>query len=111
MGGGRIAGEIASTEVLTVGEKAVCAALLVAGFNLFIGLFNFVPLLPLDGGHIAGALYEAVRRGGRPAAAPTRPRLRRRRQAAAGGVRRRRGLLVMGLVLIVADIVVPVQFS
>ena len=30
--------------------------------NLFVALFNFVPLLPLDGGHIAGALYEAVRR-------------------------------------------------
>ena len=34
-----------------------------AGFNFFIGLFNFVPLLPLDGGHIAGALWEAIRRG------------------------------------------------
>ena len=26
-------------------------------------MFNFIPLLPLDGGHIAGALYEAIRRG------------------------------------------------
>ena len=36
---------------------------LLAGLNLFLALFNFIPLLPLDGGHIAGALYEAVRRG------------------------------------------------
>ena len=28
--------------------------------NLFV--FNMVPLLPLDGGHIAGALYEGLRR-------------------------------------------------
>ena len=28
-----------------------------------MALFNFIPLLPLDGGHIAGALYEMLRRG------------------------------------------------
>ena len=37
--------------------------MLIAGFNFFIGMFNFVPLLPLDGGHIASALWEALRRG------------------------------------------------
>ena len=37
--------------------------MLIAGFNFFIGMFNFIPLLPLDGGHIAGALWEAMRRG------------------------------------------------
>jgi membrane-associated protease RseP (regulator of RpoE activity) len=35
-------------------------ALLIA-INLFVGLFNLLPLLPLDGGHVAIALYEAVR--------------------------------------------------
>ncbi|NUR26454.1 MAG: site-2 protease family protein [Catenulispora sp.] len=34
----------------------------IASINLFIGIFNLLPLLPLDGGHIAIALYEAVRR-------------------------------------------------
>jgi membrane-associated protease RseP (regulator of RpoE activity) len=29
--------------------------------NLFIGIFNLLPLLPLDGGHIAIAWYERVR--------------------------------------------------
>jgi membrane-associated protease RseP (regulator of RpoE activity) len=33
----------------------------VASINLFIGIFNLLPILPLDGGHIAIALYEAVR--------------------------------------------------
>ena len=34
----------------------------VASINIFIGIFNLLPLLPLDGGHIAIALYEAARR-------------------------------------------------
>ena len=29
--------------------------------NVFIGFFNLIPLLPLDGGHIAVALYEGIR--------------------------------------------------
>ena len=37
-------------------EKVVILLMLIAGFNFFVGMFNFVPLLPLDGGHIAGAL-------------------------------------------------------
>ncbi|MGH3883649.1 MAG: M50 family metallopeptidase [Pseudonocardiaceae bacterium] len=35
--------------------------LLLATLNLFVGVLNLVPLLPLDGGHIAVNLYEAVR--------------------------------------------------
>jgi membrane-associated protease RseP (regulator of RpoE activity) len=29
--------------------------------NVFVGIFNMVPLLPLDGGHVAIATYEAIR--------------------------------------------------
>jgi membrane-associated protease RseP (regulator of RpoE activity) len=32
-----------------------------AAVNIFIGIFNLVPLLPFDGGHIAVATYEAIR--------------------------------------------------
>ena len=28
--------------------------------NIFIGMFNLVPLLPFDGGHVAIAVYEKV---------------------------------------------------
>ncbi|MGW4484398.1 M50 family metallopeptidase [Amycolatopsis sp. NPDC004368] len=34
---------------------------LLASLNFFIGVFNLLPLLPLDGGHIAVAWYERVR--------------------------------------------------
>jgi membrane-associated protease RseP (regulator of RpoE activity) len=35
--------------------------------NLFVGVFNMVPLLPFDGGHVAIATYERIRsRKGRP---------------------------------------------
>jgi Zn-dependent protease len=33
-----------------------------ASLNLFLFLFNLLPFLPLDGGHVAGAIYESLRR-------------------------------------------------
>ena len=36
---------------------------LLAALNLFVGVFNLLPLLPLDGGHIAVNLYERARNG------------------------------------------------
>jgi membrane-associated protease RseP (regulator of RpoE activity) len=42
------------------------ALLMFASINVFIGVFNLFPLLPLDGGHAAIATYERIRsRGGR----------------------------------------------
>ena len=63
VGAGRIGGEIASDEGLAVGQRVASFVMLLASFNMAIALFNLIPLLPLDGGHIAGALWEAVKRG------------------------------------------------
>ncbi|MCW2853716.1 MAG: peptidase, partial [Nocardioides sp.] len=41
VGGGRIAGETVSHDVLNVTEKTVFLLMLIAGFNFFIGMFNF----------------------------------------------------------------------
>ena len=39
---------------------------LLAALNVFVGVFNMFPLLPLDGGHAAVATYERLReRNGR----------------------------------------------
>ena len=35
--------------------------MLLAGFNIFVGVFNMLPLLPLDGGHVAVLAYERFR--------------------------------------------------
>ena len=74
VGGGRLAGETVSHQGFPLVDKTVFLLMLIAGFNLFIGLFNFVPLLPLDGGHIAGALWEARAPRRRPPARAARTR-------------------------------------
>jgi membrane-associated protease RseP (regulator of RpoE activity) len=62
VGVSRIGGEIAASDIPLENKAAVFVSLL-ASFNLAIGLFNLIPLLPLDGGHIAGGLWEGVKRG------------------------------------------------
>lgn len=64
VGVGRFAGEIASidSERYGVVERAADLLGLLASLNLALFVFNLIPLLPLDGGHIAGALWEGLRR-------------------------------------------------
>lgn len=61
VGVGRLSGEIAAADQ-SVKAKAVTLLSLMAGLNLFLFLFNLIPLLPMDGGHVAGALFEGLRR-------------------------------------------------
>ena len=89
VGAGRIGGEFVSADSFETKEKVASMLALVASLNMALGIFNLLPLLPLDGGHIAGALYEAARRGVARAAPPTRSWLLRRGETVAGRVRRR----------------------
>ncbi len=61
VGIGRISGEIAAAED-PVMSKVVTLLALLGSLNLFLFLFNLLPILPLDGGHVAGALFEGSRR-------------------------------------------------
>jgi membrane-associated protease RseP (regulator of RpoE activity) len=61
VGAARVGGQVFALKEPAV-DRVVTMVMLVAGFNLSLFLFNMLPLLPLDGGHIAGALWEAVRR-------------------------------------------------
>jgi membrane-associated protease RseP (regulator of RpoE activity) len=74
VGIGRLGGDIAQSSAFDAQDKAFLLISLLATVNLLLFFFNLLPLLPLDGGHVAGALVEAARRG--------RARLRERGAAA-----------------------------
>ena len=111
VGASRVAGELVTIDQPTWAERASRLLALLASLNLFLALFNFIPLLPLDGGHIAGALWEAIRRGWaklRGSPDPGYVDVARMLPVAYGvGAL----LLVMGVILIYADIVNPVRLS
>ena len=47
--------------------------LLIASLNIFVGVLNLLPLLPMDGGHIAVVIWERIKVLVRPAARPAGP--------------------------------------
>ena len=61
VGVSRLGGEIAAMDQPFMAKAATFLGL-AASLNLFLFLFNLLPVLPLDGGHVAGALYEGLRR-------------------------------------------------
>jgi membrane-associated protease RseP (regulator of RpoE activity) len=61
VGVGRISGEVVAAEEPIKAKFAILISLM-ASLNLFLFLFNLLPVLPLDGGHVAGATYEGGRR-------------------------------------------------
>ena len=111
VGASRVAGEFAATEKLTTADKIASGLTLLGLVNLFVALFNFIPLLPLDGGHIAGALWEAVRRGfarltGRPDPGYVDVAKLLPVAYVMAGL-----LLAMGVLLIYADFVNPIRLN
>ena len=89
--------------------KVSVVLFIVISLNIFVGLFNLLPLLPLDGGHLAVVIYETIR--------SWFARLRRRPDPGLVDMRKLLPLSVgvfallvgFGVLLIMADIINPVH--
>jgi membrane-associated protease RseP (regulator of RpoE activity) len=111
VGVGRISGEAFALPNFSGMEKLSFFLSLLASVNLVLFLFNLLPIYPLDGGHIAGALYEKARSSvarmrGRPDPGPFDiARLMPVAYAVAGL------FIGLSLLLLVADIVNPITLG
>jgi membrane-associated protease RseP (regulator of RpoE activity) len=61
VGVARVSGQAAASGELTFSERLGTFILIVASLNIFVGLFNLLPILPLDGGHMAVAIADEIR--------------------------------------------------
>lgn len=108
LGASTLAGEVATSDA-SVGARVASFAQLLASVNLFLALFNLVPLPPLDGGHLVSAVYEGLRRSAARALGKPDPghvdtaKMLPVTYVVAGF------LLLAGVALIVADIVSPIK--
>jgi membrane-associated protease RseP (regulator of RpoE activity) len=91
--------------------KVEFVLLLIASLNIFVGVFNLLPLLPMDGGHIAVVIWERIK--------AMFARLRRKPDPGLVDYRKLVPLsfsiflvlVVFGVMLILADIVNPVSIG
>lgn len=59
----QFAGEVTADETSDFSDRAFSNLMLLGSLNLALFAFNMIPLPPLDGGHIAGGVYEYLKRG------------------------------------------------
>jgi len=59
----QLAGEVNANSNATLSDRIYLNLMLLGSLNLALFAFNMIPLPPLDGGHIAGGIYEYAKRG------------------------------------------------
>jgi membrane-associated protease RseP (regulator of RpoE activity) len=57
----RVSGNVTSAPHEPASQKLATVLIILAEVNFFVGVFNLLPLLPLDGGHLAILGFEKVR--------------------------------------------------
>ena len=60
VGAGDTAGQVVAAKIGWQSKVAFILAIIIS-LNIFVGIFNLLPLLPMDGGHLAVVIYERCR--------------------------------------------------
>ncbi len=111
VGVARTTGEATSSDRLDMNDKVTFFIIMVAGLNVFVGVFNLLPILPLDGGHMAVAIADGIKR--------TSARIRKKEMPEPIDVERLTPItlivvaimLSLTVLLLIADIVNPVRLG
>lgn len=110
VGGAQVSGQVFAAEA-SAGDKVRFFLLMLVSLNVFVAVLNVLPLLPLDGGHLAVVCYERIR--------GSINRIRGRPDPGTVDMRKLLPvtylvvtlLLVLGVLLIFADIINPLTIQ
>jgi membrane-associated protease RseP (regulator of RpoE activity) len=111
VGVARVSGETLASGNQNWSQRIGTFLIIIASLNIFVGIFNLLPILPLDGGHMAVAIADEIRaliarlRGrGRPA--PINVQVLTPITAVIVVI-----LIALTLLLLVADIINPISLN
>jgi membrane-associated protease RseP (regulator of RpoE activity) len=111
VGVARVSGETIASGDQNWSQRIGTFLLIIASLNIFVGIFNLLPILPLDGGHMAVAIADEIRAffarlRGRPRPAPINVQVLTPITAVVVVV-----LIALTLLLLVADIINPISLN